>query len=425
MAFDTAAAYRSYLQEAAVPQGFRFFTTTLSFVPPERPEAGESSMNLSFIESAPPATAVAVTTGNRFCGAPVTIARERLPGAPLSGIVINNKVANVASPTGVADARTVAGTVAREHGLSADAVLPVSTGVIGWSLPVDAMTAAVPDLLARPSTPAAVAEAIMTTDRYPKLAWRRSGAVRCLGIAKGAGMIEPNLATMLAFVVCDAAVDPEVLSRVLRRVTDRTFNRISVDSDQSTSDMVVVMANGAARETIDEAGLETLLEPVCRDLALEIVRNGEGTAHVIEVTVSGVPDSATAVRIARHVANSPLVKTAVYGNDPNVGRILGATGDALDTWDPTGTINPDGLQIAVFDRPVYRDGAFRLDGEVEAALADRLAAAAMDPTTRGFPQDRGTVPIHLSFRGGEGDAVTVYGSDLSYEYIRENADYRT
>ena len=425
MIFESAPAYRAHLlRETAIPQGFRFHATSLEFVPPERPDAGRATMNLAFIGSDTPATAVGVTTRNRFCGAPVTIARERLPQGRLQGLVVNNKVANVASATGVDDARRVAAATAARFGYPEAAVLPVSTGVIGWSLPVPAILAAVEELPGTECHPLDVAEAIMTTDRYPKLAWERREGVTCLGIAKGAGMIEPNLATMLGFIVCDADVDRDTLERVFRRVVDRTFNTISVDSDQSTSDMVVALANGASGRTIDEEALEALLEPVCRTLSREIVRNGEGTTHVLDVTVRGMPEPALARNIGRHVVNSPLVKTAVFGNDPNVGRILGAAGDALATWDPEGTVDGGRLEIAIHGETVYRDGAFRLDGAVEARLAERLRSAAMDPAVHGYPQDTGSVGIVLDFRAGDAVAA-VCGSDLSYEYIRENADYRT
>jgi glutamate N-acetyltransferase/amino-acid N-acetyltransferase len=433
--FDSADAYISQVRrDIALPRGFRFFSTSLTFVPPERPASGEARMNLAAIVSDPEDTvAVGVTTGNRFCGASVTLARRRLSEGRVRAILVNNKVANVASATGLRDAERLADATARLAGVGEEDALSVSTGVIGWSLPVTEMETALPRLFANETDPVAVAQAIMTTDRYPKLAWSTSGEATCLGVAKGAGMIEPNLATMLGFVMCDAVVEPDVLATVFRRVVDRSFNAISVDSDQSTSDMVVCMANGASRQRVDEDELEALLEPVCLRLAREIVRNGEGTAHVIELTVRGIPDSGLARKVGRHVVNSPLVKTAIHGNDPNVGRLLAATGDALDTWDPEGNVDGGALRISIAGRGVYRDRAFHLDGDVEASLAASLADAAMDPVSRGFPQDRGFVPVVLDFSyppeasGGVGspETVTVYGSDLSYEYIRENADYRT
>ncbi|MFW5694169.1 MAG: bifunctional ornithine acetyltransferase/N-acetylglutamate synthase [Alkalispirochaeta sp.] len=465
MSYHSAAEYRSYLaREAPVPRGFHFFTSSLSFVPPERPDAGEAVMKIAVIESDPGAVSVGVTTRNRFCGAPVVLARERLPAGVIRAVVINNKVANVATAGGLTDARAVAAALAGARRLPEEQTLSVSTGVIGWSLPTARMVAAVREISSQPCGPVDVAEAIMTTDRYPKMAWARVRGTTCLGIAKGAGMIEPNLATMLGFIMCDARVQRDVLDRVFRRVVERTFNTISVDGDQSTSDMVLCTANGAAETELSEEELEMLLEPVCRSLSREIVRNGEGTAHVIEVHVRGVPERTLARKIATHVVNSPLVKTAIYGNDPNVGRILAAVGDALDTWDPEHVVDWQSLTVTIADREVFRAGAFRLDGAVERELSDVLKGAAMDPALSGYPQDAPAVPIIVDFSGGvrgtaaghagtrangrvhesnpayvpahdstavSGDIpadveeIVVVGSDLSYEYIRENADYRT
>lgn len=381
-------------------------------------------MNLAVIESEPGAVTVGVTTGNRFCGAPVQLARERLPAAGVRAVVVNNKVANVATLTGLDDARTVAAALARERRVPEEETLSVSTGVIGWRLPTERMVAAVRGISRSERGPVDVAEAIMTTDRYPKVAWERRHGVTCLGVAKGAGMIEPNLATMLGFIMCDAQVERDRLDRVFRRVVDRTFNTISVDGDQSTSDMVLCTSNGASESEVSEEELEALLLPVCRTLAQEIVRNGEGTTHVIEVRVRGVEDRLLSQRVGRHVANSPLVKTAVFGNDPNVGRILAAVGDALDTWDTECAVDGAALTVTIAGRRVYHEGSFRLDGAVERELAEYLRSAAMDPARSGYPQEAPNVPIVLSF-GELGEETVVFGSDLSYEYVRENADYRT
>jgi glutamate N-acetyltransferase/amino-acid N-acetyltransferase len=271
------------------------------------------------------------------------------------------------------------------------------------------------------------AESIMTTDRYPKMAWTDDGTVRCLGIAKGAGMVEPNLATMLGFILTDAVVEHEVLKSVLRRVSTDTFNALSVDGDQSTSDAVVLLANGRSERRLGEAELVDLITPVCDRLARAIVENGEGTEHVIELQVRGVADREQARAIGRHVLNSPLVKTAVSGNDPNVGRLLAATGDALSTWDSDTRIDAESLRVSMFGREIYADGRFLIDAECEAALSDKLRATAADATVRGFPQGKSPVSITLQFSGGgaEPEPVRLYGSDLSHEYIRENADYRT
>ncbi|WP_157703038.1 bifunctional ornithine acetyltransferase/N-acetylglutamate synthase [Alkalispirochaeta alkalica] len=490
-------------RRALVPRGFRFFRRSLTFIPAERPGSPPSSMTISCLHNqGPEFSAAAVTTTNRFPGAPVILARERLSRGRLQAILVNTKVANVAAPGGLEAARQVAAAGARLFSLPPEEVLSVSTGVIGWSLPLEEMLREIPALPQGGCGVGGFAEAIMTTDRYPKAGWvslgegghgvadtgadpgadirtgggagtqgdpcgegtgeGRGGAASrvgrasrvatasrvgrasrvatasrgstasengtapvILGVAKGAGMVEPHLATMLAFFVTDASVPPETLGRVLRRVTEKSFNRLSVDSDQSTSDMVVALANGASGRSVDEAELEAAWQPLADRLALEIVRNGEGTSHVIEVVLRGFPCATLARDVGRHVVNSPLVKTAIFGNDPNVGRILMALGDGLSRYDHRGVIDPSGLVMTIAGREVYREGAFLLDQETEDLLCASLRAAAMDPLLAGVPQDRGTVPIVLDFPGNDREDVRVIGSDLTDEYLRVNADYRT
>lgn len=424
------------------PLGFHTFATSLAFTPLERPNAGQATMNVSAIVSEYDAVAALRSTTNRFPGAPVLIARERVGRVPLRGVVVNTKVANVATETADGDARAVSAAAARAFGLDDTALLPVSTGVIGWRLPVAEMTAAVATLPGHACAPLAFARAIMTTDRYPKSvsATVGRGGPSVIGFAKGAGMIEPRMATMLAFLCTDASVEPAVLDRVLGRVVDRTFNRISVDGDQSTSDMVLAFANGASGTTVQEADLERAFAAVCERLALEIVHNGEGTRHVIEVTVHGLADSALADRIAHHIVNSPLVKTAVHGEDPNIGRILAATGDACSREDeaPVGAAL-DHLAIRIAGRTVYRDRAFRLDAEAEQELSIRMASARIDPgaagggdavpsADTGFGGAASVVPVTIELDFGLDPGATsarVWGSDLSCDYVHENADYRT
>jgi glutamate N-acetyltransferase / amino-acid N-acetyltransferase len=426
--FSNAREYEEYLDnDVPQPAGFRFFLQKLRFHPAERPGSDPLPMNISCILSEPQQTAAAlVTTTNRFPGASILLARERIAAGRIRGIVVNNKVANVGVASGLDDARRIANEAARVFSVPPGEVLSVSTGVIGWRLPVETMVQVLPQLPGSPGTARTLAQAIMTTDRYPKMAGNRVGAgASILGVAKGAGMIEPNLATMLAFFMTDARVSPEVLDRVLRRVVDRSFNSLSVDSDQSTSDIVLALANGAGGGTVDEADLERAWQPVADGLALEIVRNGEGTSHVIEVVLRGCPRRDLARNLARHVVNSPLVKTAVHGNDPNVGRILAALGDALSTYDGRGELDPATVELSCAGHVLYRDGTFRLDRHTEDGLVRVFADAAMDPVLEGYPQDRGTVEIVIDFHGSDAEDVRVLGSDLSHEYIRVNADYRT
>lgn len=383
-------------------------------------------MNVAAIVSTERDTVAAgVTTGNRYPGAPVKLARERLQHSRIRAIAINNKVANVAAPDGIADARAVARAVSRIAACREEEALSVSTGVIGWSLPVTQLVDHVATLPEHPCSVVDLARAIMTTDRYPKVTSSRSprGPI-VLGVAKGAGMIEPNMATMLGFILTDARIEPHTLQEVLTEVVNATFNAISVDSDQSTSDMVIALANGATGTPLGRDEFYEALLPVCTHLAREIVRNGEGTSHEVRLTVSGIADAVRARRIGRHIINSPLVKTAIYGNDPNVGRLLAAAGDAIDTWDPDRTVSADELSITIGETTVYRDGAFALNGEAERLLAEYLRDRAMEPAGVSVPQPQPAVDIAFRF-GSTGGETTVFGSDLSYEYVRENADYRT
>lgn len=414
------------------PKGFRFFSDTVTFIPDERPGSDPLTMRVNgFISDGEETYAVGALTQNRFPGAPIRLARERLPAGQIRGCVVNNRVANVAAPGGYEDAVRLATAFADRFSLESETVLSVSTGVIGWRLPVAAMLESVATLPDHGCSPLGFAQGIMTTDRYPKIASKpifdgkeTDDAPILLGVAKGAGMVEPHLATMLAFFLTDAVIAPEKMKRIFDNVVANTFNSISVDSDQSTSDMVLLVANGASRREVSEEAFERALSATAERLVDGIVRNGEGTAHVIAVTVTGVGDTELAREIGKHIVNSPLVKTAVYGNDPNVGRILAATGDALDHLDPDGAINVERLRIKLFGREVYRDGAFRLDGELERALSQSFHDAAMVPTLRGCPQHEKVVDITLDF-GFPGGGARVLGSDLSYEYVRENADYRS
>ncbi|TVR05043.1 MAG: arginine biosynthesis protein ArgJ, partial [Spirochaetaceae bacterium] len=333
--FDSEASYLAELAlRAGLPDGFRAATTRFHFTPAERPTGKPYGMNLSLLTVDPPARSFAgVFTRNRFPGAPVIVARERMRAPRLAGILINNKISNVCSPTGLGDVHTLTSAVAERLGGTASEYLSVSTGIIGWSLPVAHMVEVLPDLTQRLGRADAleVARAIMTTDSFPKVRSATVGGARIVGIAKGAGMVEPNLATMLVFLLTDADIDRDGLRTVLSKAVAQSFNRISIDSDQSTSDMVVAVSS--QRHRVEPAAFEGALTGLCRSLAGDVVRNGEGTCHVIRVRLRGAPCEEDAAGLAKAVVNSPLVKTAVFGNDPNVGRIIGALGDYAGTFD--------------------------------------------------------------------------------------------
>ncbi|MBN2051058.1 MAG: bifunctional ornithine acetyltransferase/N-acetylglutamate synthase, partial [Spirochaetales bacterium] len=262
---------------------------------------------------------------------------------------------------------------------------------------------------------------IMTTDGFPKVRSARVGEGRIVGIAKGAGMIEPNMATMLVFLMTDIPVKAEDLNASCRETAEATFNTITVDGDQSTSDMMLLFSSGLG-EPVPWEDFTRALMTVCRDLSEDIVRNGEGTSHVIRVSVEGAPDKASAKGVAKAVVNSPLVKTAVFGNDPNLGRIIMAVGSYAGN---TGlALCPGDVSVSLGGVRVFHGGCFHLDKEREAELSAYLKNAALPEVSPGYPVHDRLVEIHIDLSSGKGTAE-VLGSDLSYQYVRENADYRT
>jgi glutamate N-acetyltransferase/amino-acid N-acetyltransferase len=423
--FSTESEYRRYLTAVAeLPAGFRVSTASLSFVPSERPTLEPYRMNLSLICADEPVESFAgVFTRNAFPGAPVIIGRRRMDEPSIQGIVVNNKIANVRSATGIRDAERITEVLGRELRIRPERLLSVSTGIIGWTLPVPEMEGALPELVSGLRTGSAldVADAIMTTDSFPKVRRVELGEGSLVGIAKGAGMIEPNMATMLVFLLTDVAIERDTSRSLLKAAVDSSFNTISVDGDMSTSDMVLLLSSGV-KPAVPDTTLGEALGELSRRLAADVVRNGEGTGHVIRVRVSGLPDNQTARSAAKAIVNSPLVKTAIYGNDPNVGRILSALGDFAGSAGVT--IKPEQVKIYVGPETVYAAGAFEIDREKEIRLSEYLKSAALNPRLRGYPQHQRSVEIRIACAGGPGEGEAI-GADLSDQYVRENADYRT
>jgi glutamate N-acetyltransferase/amino-acid N-acetyltransferase len=302
-------------------------------------------------------------------------------------------------------------------------IIPASTGIVGWKLPVREIKAALPLLVEGLHRESALplARAIMTTDSYPKIHREQVGQGCILGVAKGAGMIEPNMGTMLVFLLTDVRMDREQLSRCLGDGVEKTFNRISVDGDQSTSDMALLIAS-AAKPAVAEEEFRAALEKVCARLAEDVVRNGEGVGHVIRVCVAGARDEKLAAAAGKAVVNSPLVKTAVFGNDPNVGRIVSALGDFSDS--ARLALDLTRLRVSMGGVEIFADGCFRLDTEKESRLNRYLKECALDPTARGFPAHDRQVVLEIDLGCGQARAE-VLGADLSYQYVKENADYRS
>jgi glutamate N-acetyltransferase / amino-acid N-acetyltransferase len=375
--------------------------------------------DLLLIRLADGASVAGVFTRNRFCAAPVQICRTHLAaGRSIRALLINSGCANAGTgASGLADALRSCEAVAGLIGCEPSQVLPFSTGVIMEPLPVQTIIDALPQAVSRfdPSAWIEAAETIMTTDTVPKATSRRidlqGDGVTVTGIAKGAGMIRPDMATLLAFVVTDAPVAPGVLTGMTRRIADASFNRITVDGDTSTNDSFIIAATGRASglpiTRADDprcAQLESAIGDVAQELALAIVRDGEGASKFIQITVEGARTEREASTVAYAVAHSPLVKTAMFASDPNLGRILSAVGACgVDDLDPSA------VQLYLNDVWVARDGARHPDYQ------EQDGQRAM----------RGAEILVRIVLGRGGAAASVWTCDLSHAYVSINADYRS
>jgi glutamate N-acetyltransferase/amino-acid N-acetyltransferase len=376
---------------------------------------GGAGKDVALIVADRPSAAAGVFTTNKVAAAPVVVSRETLVPGVLQAIVVNAGNANACTGwRGLEDARAMQAATAEALGVFTELVAVASTGVIGVRLPLGLVESGISDAAAELDTNggASAAEAIMTTDTFAK-----ECAVRVVvgehtwtvgGMAKGSGMIRPNMATMLGFITTDAPLTATAAEEVLRAAVGRTFNRVTVDGDTSTNDMVLLMANGAAGGESVEVGdprlepVAAALETVAAELARMIARDGEGATTFVEVTVTGAASDSDAELAAFTIAESPLVKTAVFGRDPNWGRVamaLGRSGAQVD---------PDRFEIAVAGVLTCADG--------QAVDFDETAASAA--------MDAPGVVIAVDMHVGDGEA-TVWTCDLSYDYIRINAEYRT
>jgi len=398
--------------ESALPKGFRFAATACGL-------KKTGALDLALISSDVPASAAAVFTQNLVVAAPVTLSKKNLRKSKgrMRAVVVNAGNANCATGSqGELVAQRTNEEAARRMLLSSGELFVCSTGVIGVQLPVEKILRALPSL-ARNRRPSArsfaeLSLAICTTDTRPKTAsgtFKMSGKrLHFVGCAKGAGMIHPNMATTLAFVMTDAAISPALLQRTLRDVVSRTFNSISVDGDTSTNDTLLVLANGAAGAPAVSSGSKAhrqfaaTLEEVCGSLAQQIVADGEGAQRVIEIEVRGAKSESAARKIAETIATSPLVKTAFAGGDPNWGRIFAAAGRAGVNFDPALVeITMAGIKVLRKGQPL----AFN-----ERAASNRLLAEH--------------VPIVMDLHAGKSHA-RYWTCDFTAEYVRVNASYRT
>lgn len=352
-------------------------------------------------------------TQNAFCAAPVAVAKQHLANVSPKYLLVNTGNANAGTgEQGMTDALQSCDVLAAATSSNKEQVLPFSTGVIGEPLPMDRLIGGMPAAVAALSENgwADAAEGILTTDTRAKGASLQYGTDRKItitGIAKGSGMIKPNMATMLGYVATDAAVDTELLHRALRLANEKSFNRITVDSDTSTNDAVILVATGSSGVTIDEQSFDQFvsqLKTVFIDLAQAIIRDGEGAGKFVSVVIEGALDTDEALAVAYTIAESPLVKTALAASDPNWGRILAAIGRAGVT-----NLDVNAVQVHLNSVLIAENGARAVSYTEEAGQA------AMQPEE---------IEIRVSLNRGQAQE-TVWTTDLTYEYVRINAEYRT
>jgi len=435
--FNNKDEYFKYmLGVSSLPNGFATGTATGTFIPNEAPSLGPLPIKCTIIYliDGPTKNWAAAFTSNRFPGSPIHIGRDRLScKRPLQALVINNRVSNVCSSgDGIVDAERVCDAVSQSLNLSGgpSTVLPSSTGVIGWRIPTTELCETmVPEAVKNLQTESAfpAARDIMTTDRYPKLRSQTlSNGARIVGIVKGAGMIEPNMATMLCFILTDAIIPKSILQATLSDVVNKSFNSISVDGDESPSDTVVlVSSNLVDMSNCAVVEFKQALSEITLGLASDLVRNGEGTGHVMRVCISQFPGTDNEARmLGRHIVDSPLFKCAVSGNDPNIGRLAGAVGSFLgkNCMD----INVQNMIMTLGGNIIFENGKFVQGGnKVEQELSEHMKGAQFD-YHEGFPRHQLFVDIGVNFRHefGRGSAI-IFGSDLTSEYVAINADYRS
>ena len=396
----------SELPELHPVLGFKLGTTSAGIKSADRPD-------LVVMEIAEGSSVAALFTKNAFCAAPVTVCKERLARCTPRYLVTNTGNANAGTgEQGLLDATQTCSALATLAGVEIDTILPFSTGVIGELMPIDKLLAGLPDAFEQLSESGwtDAAQGILTTDTRAKGSSTQFGSdksVTITGIAKGSGMIKPNMATMLAYVATDAVVNEELLHRALTLATEKSFNRITVDSDTSTNDSVVLVATGASGVTIDEESFDSFLENLCQvftDLAQAIIRDAEGSTKFVSVVVDTASNQSEALKVAYTIAESPLVKTALSASDPNWGRILAAIGrsgiEDLDVNDVQVLLN----SVLIADH-----------GARAPSYSEEAGQAAMQPED---------IEIRVCLNRGDASEI-VWTSDLTHEYVRINAEYRT
>ncbi|MEL6109074.1 MAG: bifunctional glutamate N-acetyltransferase/amino-acid acetyltransferase ArgJ [Planctomycetota bacterium] len=396
------------MPSSSLPAGFRFAGSSCGIKPSGSPD-------LSLVVADRPLTAVGVYTKNQIVAAPVVLCRQRTPSQTIRAVVTNSGNANACTgEQGVQDAASMCRLVGEQLGINESDVLVMSTGVIGQTLPMDRVASGI-EQAARELGDGqehfqVAADAILTTDKQRKIAAESvplgDAVIRVASMAKGAGMIAPNMATMLGMIFTDAAIEPELAQSILRSVADSSFNRVSVDGHTSTNDTLLLLASGTSDVTIDDSNrsaFEAAVRNQCIQLAVEMVADGEGASRVMKIAIGGAQSDEDAETIARIVGESPLVKTAITGCDPNWGRIVSAAGNAAAPIDPSKTT------LALCGTMIYRDGA---------------------PTDYDEPQlsrtmaENQVVEVELTVGAGNGTS-THWASDLTTNYVRFNSEYTT
>jgi glutamate N-acetyltransferase/amino-acid N-acetyltransferase len=382
-----------------LPKGFLSFGKNIGIK--------DNTKDFAVIYSNVPCRAAAVFTQNNFPGAPIVIGRDHIKNGVLQAIVINSKNSNVATgEKGLQDALNTCKAISVSLGIKVEDVLPSSTGVIGVPLPIEkilnACKTAKEDL--REDALEEVATAIMTTDKQKKISIRNinkpEGNGIIYAIAKGAGMIEPNMATMLCFILTDMKIKTNNLQNILKRVADKTFNCLSIDTDTSTSDTVVLLSNELSIE-VEETEFENVLLDICTDLTRKIARDGEGATKLIELSISDALNLDQAKKIGKSVLNSPLVKTAIYGGDPNWGRFVMAIGKVFDE-----VIDYDTLSLKI--------------GGIDVKNATDIVKKKMSM----YLKENSEIQVNISLGTGNVNSM-FWGCDLTEGYIKENAYYTT
>lgn len=358
------------------------------------------------VNRGPQATAAGVFTTNRIVGAPVLWSRQVIARGQARAVLLNSGGANVCTgEQGYQDVLDATQRLAPQLGIEAGEVLVASTGLIGERLPMDRVRAGIDEIAGRTTERGLLeaATAIMTTDTVPKLVSRSGAGYGIAGIAKGAGMLAPALATMLSVIVTDAVLTYSQAQEILHRATSVSFDRIDSDGAMSTSDMVLLLASGASGEAPEIEEFESILTQVCADLARALIADAEGASHDIAITVNGATDETAGLAVARAVSRSNLVKTAIFGNDPNWGRILAQIGTVPE---PVAPYDPDQVDVAVNGVLVCMGGQAHLDRSLVDLSADR------------------EVHIDIDLNAGE-SSVTIWTNDLTHHYVHENSAYST